>query len=218
MKIVTFSYDDSMLDDIELVKLFNKYNIKGTFNINTGICDSSRIKKEIQKKIYSNHEVCVHTLTHPRLEQLSDNEIIKEVKLDKENIEKMFGEKCVGMAYPYGTYDDNVISIIKKLGIKHCRTVYTTGTFEIPNNALELKQTAHHNDDKLFDLACSFLELDGSSDDYLFSIWGHSFEFTQENTVCNFKKFEEFLKIISNKEDILYLGITEALTKLNIID
>lgn len=36
-KAVTFSYDDGVEQDRRLVELFNKYGMKATFNINSGI-------------------------------------------------------------------------------------------------------------------------------------------------------------------------------------
>ena len=36
-KAVTFSFDDGVTQDIRLIELFNKYGLKGTFNINSGL-------------------------------------------------------------------------------------------------------------------------------------------------------------------------------------
>ena len=35
-KVLTFSYDDGVVQDIRLVNIFNKYGLKATFNINSG--------------------------------------------------------------------------------------------------------------------------------------------------------------------------------------
>lgn len=32
-KAITFSYDDGVTQDIRLIEIFNKYNLKATFNI-----------------------------------------------------------------------------------------------------------------------------------------------------------------------------------------
>ncbi|MCA1075358.1 hypothetical protein K9O30_16845 [Clostridium bowmanii] len=41
-KVLTFSYDDGVCQDIRLVEIFNKYGLKGTFNINSGLqCESN---------------------------------------------------------------------------------------------------------------------------------------------------------------------------------
>ena len=34
-KAITFSYDDGILQDIRLIELLNKYNLKSTFNLNS---------------------------------------------------------------------------------------------------------------------------------------------------------------------------------------
>ena len=37
MKAITFSYDDGVTQDQRLISLFNKYGLKGTFNLNSGL-------------------------------------------------------------------------------------------------------------------------------------------------------------------------------------
>ena len=36
-KVLTLSYDDGKIQDRRLVKIFNKYGIKATFNLNSGL-------------------------------------------------------------------------------------------------------------------------------------------------------------------------------------
>ena len=36
MKALTFSYDDGVTQDIRFIEILNKYNLKCTFNINSG--------------------------------------------------------------------------------------------------------------------------------------------------------------------------------------
>ena len=87
MKAVTFSYDDGITQDQRLIEIFDKYGLKSTFNINSGLlgthfslnCDNVTVahckpRPDEVKKIYQNHEVAVHTLTHPLLPELSDEE------------------------------------------------------------------------------------------------------------------------------------------------
>ena len=58
----------------------------------------------------------------------------------------------------------------------------------------------HDNYDELFRLAEEFLSLK-TGEPKLFYIWGHSFEFDILN---DWDKFEEFLKLISRRDDIFY--------------
>ena len=52
MKAVTFSYDDGVTQDIRLLEILNKYGLKSTFNINSGLLGKpgklTRLGKEIQ--------------------------------------------------------------------------------------------------------------------------------------------------------------------------
>ena len=36
-KVLTLSYDDGVVQDIRLINILDKYGIRGTFNINTGM-------------------------------------------------------------------------------------------------------------------------------------------------------------------------------------
>ena len=72
-KALTFSYDDGEKQDIRLIQLFNKYGLKGTFNLNSGLMarsekmPSSKVALEKIKEIYDGHEVAVHAAHHPFL-------------------------------------------------------------------------------------------------------------------------------------------------------
>ena len=43
MKAVTFSYDDGVTQDRRLIEVFNKYGLKGTFNINSGLLSTENV-------------------------------------------------------------------------------------------------------------------------------------------------------------------------------
>ena len=49
-----------------------------------------------------------------------------------------------------------MVKMLPMLGIRYARTVKATGKFVIPNNFLEWRPTAHHNDEKLFELLEKF--------------------------------------------------------------
>ncbi len=118
MKAVTFSYDDNVKQDKRFIELLNKYGLKGTFNLNSQRfgdvtlkeSQKANIKSSEAKSIYEGHEIAVHTLTHPDLVKLSDEEIIREVEEDRLRLSEIAGYEVVGMAYPYGTYDSRVLT------------------------------------------------------------------------------------------------------------
>lgn len=217
MKAVTFSYDDCTMQDIRLVELFNKYGVKATFNVNSElfgkknelirkgvkVCHDKIFEKDI-KRVYEGHEVAVHTLTHPYLQDIEDdNEIVRQIEEDRKNLEKIVGYKIEGMAYPgNGNNAERVARIIKeRTAIKYARTTISTFNFDLQENLYQFNPTVHHDDyDNLFRLGEEFIHLKTDSPK-LFYIWGHSFEF---DIYDDWDKFEEFLKLISGKDDIFY--------------
>lgn len=217
MKAVTFSYDDCTMQDIRLVELFNKYGVKATFNVNSellgheGELDIKGIKvrhdkipeKDI-KAVFENHEVAVHTLTHPYLQNIEDDEeIVRQIEDDRKNLEKLVGYDICGMAYPgNGNNADRVAKIIKeRTKIKYARTTISTYNFDLQENLYQFNPTVHHVDfDKMFALGEEFIALKPDSPK-LYYIWGHSFEFDILN---DWNKMEDFLKLISGKDDIFY--------------
>ena len=40
-KALTFSFDDGNVDDIRLIEILNKYGLKATFNLNSGLLADS---------------------------------------------------------------------------------------------------------------------------------------------------------------------------------
>ena len=66
----------------------------------------------------------------------------------------------------------------------------------------------HHTDfDTLFSLGEKFLASTPEHDE-IFYVWGHSYEFDADDS---WGRFEEFLRMMSGKSDILYLTNREAL-------
>ena len=85
MKFLVLSFDDGTVYDERFVELLDRYQIPATFNLNSGLddfvwyCDGHPIRRPRladKPQIYQNHEVASHTLTHPWLTSLSDEELV----------------------------------------------------------------------------------------------------------------------------------------------
>lgn len=218
MKAITFSYDDGVTQDKRLIEIFDKYDLKATFNLNSELLgkDGSLIRDnklvshiknkpgEI-KEIYKNHEVAAHTLTHPMLPTLPDEEIIRQVAEDVKNLENLTDKQVVGMAYPGGgeNYNEHVAQVIKEnTKIKYARTIVSSHNFEPQSDLLVFKPTVYHHRewDEMIKLAKEFLQLKPTTPK-IFYIWGHAYEF---DIYDNWDKFDEFCSMICHKDDIFY--------------
>ena len=215
-KAITFSYDDGVIYDNHLIEIFNKYNVKCTFNICTGKSEAAYtggwttqngtlvrrndFRKAENIRIYDGHEVACHTRNHPWLNKINDDVLSDEILGNKSEIEDMFGREVVGMAYPFNTYDDRAVKILFDNGFLYAREGRETHSFDLQNDLLRFHPTCHHNDAELFSLADEFLPLNPDSLK-IFYIWGHSYEFEDEK---NWDRIEEFCKKISGRDDIFY--------------
>ena len=219
LKAVTFSYDDGTTQDIKLIELLNKYNLKCTFNINSELLGTKgiltienqkishyKIHPNDVKSVYEGHEIAVHTLTHPNLRDTKDDaEVIRQVEQDRLNLSELAGYEVIGMAYPCGgtNNDDRTAELIKNnTGVKYSRTISSNNSFEIQENLYRFNPTIHHTRfDELMKLGQDFIELKATSPQ-IFYIWGHSFELDYYPDY--WIRLEEFFKLISNRDDIFY--------------
>ncbi|AIQ52102.1 polysaccharide deacetylase family protein [Paenibacillus sp. FSL R7-0331] len=210
-KAFTLSYDDGVEQDRRLVEIFNKYKLKATFNLNSGIQHEGsfwvdkgimirRMNPEGLEALYEGHEIAVHSLTHPVLPDLPRELARAEILEDKRNLEQKFGYLVTGMAYPYGAYNAATIGLLKACGLEYARTVNQHLKFNLPENPYEWHPTCHHNDPELMNLTEAFLA-DGSPSLSLFYVWGHSYEFDVQN---NWERIEEFSQRISSRDEVWY--------------
>lgn len=221
-KAVTFSYDDGVCQDRRLVELLNRYGLKCTFNLNSGIMSGAnkwesngvtirRMNAEGLPKLYEGHEIAGHMLTHANPTELDDETLYNEIRLDKRYLEQLFSQEVVGMAYPYGCFDDRIVKITRDCGMRYARTVWSTDSTEFPTDLLRLRPTAHHNAESLFGRIDAFLA-DASETPQLMYIWGHSYEFDLEN---NWERMEEICRRLAGHSDIFYGTNAEVLLHQN---
>jgi peptidoglycan/xylan/chitin deacetylase (PgdA/CDA1 family) len=169
-KALTRSYDDGKLEDIRLLEIFNKYGIKGTFNLNYGEMQKDqskmphpRIPKEQIKDLYVGHEIATHTMTHPTITRCPLVGVANELLEDRKGLEEITGTIIRGHAYPNGSYSEEVKRIFKDAGIAYARTVNENvdqgfnQDFDLPTDWMEWNTTCHHKHN-LMALAKRFAE------------------------------------------------------------
>ncbi|MDB5085376.1 MAG: polysaccharide deacetylase [Bacilli bacterium] len=208
-KALTMSYDDGQIHDRKLVEIFNRFGIRGTFNLNSGLFGkANRINADEVAELYAGHEVAVHTVTHPSLSYVPNEVIAAEILADRQNLEDLVGYPVRGMAYPNGVYDENVLSLLPAYGIEYARTVRSHRNFMLPMHFLEWHPTCHHRHDVL-QLGKQFLELNKKGTPFLMYVWGHSYEFPNDQ---NWPLIEEFCEMVSNQQSIWYATNQEIVT------
>ena len=217
-KCLTLSYDDGVLEDIRLAEIMKQHGLRGTFNLNTGLYRNEnkpitddkpghRLTKAQATELFSQDgiEPAIHAHMHSHLQTLPQAQVAYEILKDREILEAQFGKPVRGMAYPFGTVacTDDVVEALKVCGVTYARTTVSTEKFDVPTDWLRMPATCHHNDSRLMALADRFLTMHRRTIDpcQMFYLWGHSYEFAQQN---NWEVIEKFAETVGNRDDIWY--------------
>ena len=217
-KCVTMSFDDGHVYDRKLVEIFNRYGIKGSFHLNSGLFGAvstltgrARIEKDEVKELYKGHEVSCHGTVHDTMTQLSVQNMTMDTLNDRRALEGLCGYVVRGMSYPNGAYDERVIEALRSCGIEYCRTVKSHGECFLPDDFLEWHPTCHYT--KALNIAKSFVQ--NPRKGRLLYIWGHGFE-VEENKEYGWEYVEELCKTLaSNAEDIWFATNIEIVDFVN---
>lgn len=198
-RALTMSFDDGREFDVPLAELFDRYGIKGTFHLNSGnLNKDGYLTDEQVRQIGKKHEISVHGRTHPFLDKIPLPFAIQEVLEDKQYLEQFTDVPVRGMSYPYGTYNDGLIEVLKATGMEYSRTINNTKSFYLPEDFMKWHPTCHHSSD-IFALWDKFMKFNKHI--RLFYIWGHSYEFDRDQT---WERMEEFCRLAGGSEDVWY--------------
>ena len=219
VKALTMSYDDGRMEDKRLIEIFNRYGIKGTFNLNygwfLGKYAYERVPRSELTQIYQGHEIATHGYTHATLARCSFVEVADEILKDRLALEAEIGGLVRGHAYPNGSYNEEIKELLRHLGIAYGRACTSTGNFRLPADLMEWNPTCHHNDPRLMELTQKFIDMWRRTGGLqLMYVWGHSYEFTNDN---NWERIEEFCKQIGGRDDIWYCTNIEYVDYMKVI-
>ncbi|HZG56814.1 polysaccharide deacetylase family protein [Paenibacillus sp.] len=214
-KVLTMSYDDGRNADRRLVDIFNRYGVKGTFHLNSGLLGvGDRIGADEVSTVYAGHEVSAHTVTHPTIARSPKEQLVYEIMEDRKALERLTGYTVRGMSYPNGSYSKDIIDLLPHLGIAYARTVQSSKTFAMPDRLLEWNPTCHHKHD-LLETAKAFDALHKRQYLYMMYVWGHSYEFDEQG---NWDVIERFCEFIGGRETIWYATNIEIVDYLQAFD
>jgi peptidoglycan/xylan/chitin deacetylase (PgdA/CDA1 family) len=117
---VVLTFDDGFRTALtDVAPLLERLSVRGTFYVSPGLFgeqhtqvsgDQGRLLNADEAKalVEAGMELGSHTMSHPDLRKLSDQDLASELEESKAAIEKITGRPCRTFAYPYGLYDDRV--------------------------------------------------------------------------------------------------------------
>ena len=182
-KYFILSFDDGTVYDRRFVALLNKYGIKATFNLNSGLEDfvwyyedkypirRQCLKETVQQ--YQGHEIASHTLHHHWLNSLTPPQLAREVGEDCENLKKIFGLSEIGFGVPFTACGEREVAIIKKY-VRYIRLSEFSDSFALPSDPYHIPIHALYNQPDIRQRIAAFAESDLPVS--LFVMAGHSYE------------------------------------------
>ncbi|WP_297016186.1 polysaccharide deacetylase family protein [uncultured Dialister sp.] len=150
-KPVCITFDDGYLDSYTIVyPLMKEYGYPWTLFLITDDVGKpyNRMTWDQLKEMADSHTVTIanHTLSHPKLHNLATaKEKEKEIVEANQALKYHLGIDNPWLAYPYGDYDDEVVAIAKKAGIKMAVTT-DAGRVHVGSYPYELKRVYIGND------------------------------------------------------------------------
>ncbi len=191
-KCFTLSYDDANYADRRMIEIADRYGVRVTFHLNSALLGvPNRVPKEEVPELYKNHEVSMHTATHPRLTSLPLPLALRQITEDRAALEAITGKIIRGMSYPYGPYNEDILHMLKSAGVCYSRTIKSTHKYLWPEDFRAWDPTCHHSENALEHVK-EFMETPSHGD--LLYIWGHSYEFNEND---NWDLLEEICRMVT---------------------
>lgn len=135
-KSILLSFDDGYKNNFtNAYPLLEKYELTGNFGIIYDLIGSSDFyadKAEI-KKIAASHQICSHTLTHPDLTNIPENQLIKELEQSKIKLEALTQQQINCLIYPGGRHNQAAQDAVKSAGYKWARTTSRGTDIQVSN-------------------------------------------------------------------------------------
>ncbi len=152
-KRITSCWDDGTIYDRHLVAMCNRYGLKASFNLCSGKFGLNAqqsgwkefIRADEVAALYQGHEVCSHTVDHPRMWSVPIDQLRWEILEDRSRLEALVGYPVRGFAIPYNwpTGQNWCRDFVRSCGIKYMRNSASVPQFEHPSDFMDWHPTAH---------------------------------------------------------------------------
>lgn len=227
---VTTSWDDGDPLDLKLANLLTEYGVRGTFYVAPRNKERRSVMADNELRAINDmgFEIGAHSLTHPDLRYLDDQELDNEIGRSKSELEAIIGKPVTIFSYPWGKYNGRVVRAVAKAGFLGARTIKMfhvalgRDVLRMPTtvycnpfpmwvwyrhclktaNWRGLKELWHLGTQKSWDqVACGFFEVvlrQGG----IWHLWGHSWEIEEHDL---WDELRGVLETVSGRKSVKYV-------------
>lgn len=228
--VVTTSWDDGHPADLRVAERLAAHGMAGTFYIPLRYSLVPRMSVvQMRELLALGMEIGAHTVTHPRLSEIGDDEALREMRESREALEDMLAVPVTSFCYPEGKLRRGLGRLACAAGFRVARNTlaFQTGLEFDPlsmpvgmqlhphSRAVLLRHALHERN---LEGAYAWLRRFGGASDPLrlasrmlnhivqnggvLHIWGHSWEIENGNS---WPLLEEILDSISGRSNIEYV-------------
>jgi peptidoglycan/xylan/chitin deacetylase (PgdA/CDA1 family) len=127
-KPVIISFDDDWESQYSYaLPLLKKYGFTATFYIWVVVVGMKHHMTwdEVKELDAAGMQIGCHTLTHPYLQRIrNDDTLRREIIGAKQKLEQHIGKPVTSFAYPFGQYNERVVSIVREAGFTSARSTW----------------------------------------------------------------------------------------------
>ena len=144
---IALTFDDGYRDNYTTVfPLLKQYNFPATIFVTTGLIGTpGYCSAEELREMHDSGLVAIepHTLTHPKLAKLSRADADSEIRESRRTLQEVLGTTPTLFAYPYGSFSEETIAMVRELGFVGAVTVKEgtvgpdTDAFRLPRNSVD---------------------------------------------------------------------------------
>jgi peptidoglycan/xylan/chitin deacetylase (PgdA/CDA1 family) len=122
------TFDDGLKSTFKARKVLNKHDVNATFYIISGLLGENWEGEEViteddvKTLAEEGHEIGAHTVSHPHITELDEDNIEKEIRNCKDELEKITENRVASFVYPYGDFSDRVAEVVEKTDIETALT------------------------------------------------------------------------------------------------
>ena len=224
-KAFSLSYDDGVEQDARLVEILNRYGLKGTFNLNSQLMLDGfvwihesgmpvrRLPLELALPLYAGHEIASHSMTHPFLHTLPEEEVFQQLWEDKRQLEELFGRPIAGFALPFTDYNDTIARCAEKCGFEYVRISQESGNFDPIQHRFYRRAGMFHLRPELGDFVKTFLNT--NQELALCQIVGHSYDLDVADL---WSEMENIFRLVSRNPDVICMTNLELVRYLDAME
>lgn len=232
--IVTTSWDDGHRFDLVTASVLQRHGMTGTFYVsprNRETPARDRLTAAELRTLAETHEVGSHTLTHPRLTDVSDGEAAREIEDGKRELEDTLEGEVLSFAYPGGAYHRRHVAMVAAAGCTFGRTTqrWVRTRHQDPLRAGTTMHAYRHLRDVAIAAGIATVHVGRATrllldwgqlarvmfdrayaDGEVFHIWGHSWEIAAQR---DWARLDDFLGYVAAHENIRHVTNRQLATR-----